>query len=174
MHWRRSSRFSLSEQDHTKWSKQNKRRNVQKSSRVCNKWKEVVESLMIEQSTFKHVTRRARSSENRNAVNIKKSCRMSNNSWENCLKLRNEQEIQLQTHWFKRQFSLWSSQNALTLLWQCRIRWKWCFKLTFHHLQRFSCWTQKTSNTRSWLRMTSCWCIMRLRELSTRWCSTRL
>ncbi len=53
---------------------------------------------MIKQSTFKHVTRKARSSENRNAVNIKKSCRMLNNSWENYSKLQNEQEMQLQTY----------------------------------------------------------------------------
>ncbi len=142
MHWRRSSRFSLSERDHMKWSKQNERRSVQRSSRVWNEWEEVVESSTTEQSTFKHVTRRARSSENRNAVNIEKSCRMSNNSQEDCLKLRNEQEMQSQIHWLKRQFLFWSSQNALTLLQQCKIKWRWCFKLTFHHLQRFSCWTQ--------------------------------
>ena len=117
--------------------------------------------------------RRARSSENRNAVNIKKSCRMLNNSQENCSKLRNEQEMQLQIHWLKRQFSLWSSQNASTSLWQRRIRWRWCFRLTFHHLQRFSCWTQKTSSTHSWSRMTFRWHIARLRKSSTRWCSTR-
>ncbi len=142
MHWRKSSRFSLSERDHTKWSKQNKRRSVWKLLRVCNEWKEAVESLMTEQSTFKHVIRRARSSENRNAVNIERSCRTSNNSRENCSKLRNEQEMQSQTHSLKRQFSHWRSQSALTLSQQCRIKWRWCFKLTFHHLQRFSCWTQ--------------------------------
>ena len=53
---------------------------------------------MIEQSTFEHVTRKAKSSENRNAVNIKKSCRTLNNSQENCSKLQNEQEMQLQIH----------------------------------------------------------------------------
>ncbi len=90
MHWRRSSRFSLFERDHIKWSKQNERRSVQRSSRACNEWEKVVELLMIEQSTFEHVIKRARSSENRNAVNIKRSCRTLNNSWENCLKLRNE------------------------------------------------------------------------------------
>ncbi len=174
MHWRRSSRFSLSERDHTKWSKQNKQRSVWRSSRACDEWEEVVELLMTEQSTFKHVTRRAKSSENRNAVNIKRSCRMLNNSQENCSKLRNEQEMQSQTHWFKRQFSFWSSQSASTLLWQRRIRWRWCFRLTFHHLQRFSCWTQKTSSIHSRLRMMLCWCIVRLRRLFTRWCSTRL
>ncbi len=75
MHWRKSSRFLLSEWDHTKWSKQNERRNVWKSSKACNEWEETVESLMIEQSTFKHMTRRARSSENRNAVNIEQFSR---------------------------------------------------------------------------------------------------
>ncbi len=80
MHWKKSSRFSLSERDHMKRSKQNEWRSVQKSSRACDEWEEVVESSMIEQSTFKHVIRRAKSSENRNAVNIEKSCRMSNNS----------------------------------------------------------------------------------------------
>ncbi len=69
MHWRRLLRFSLFKQDYMKWSKQNERRSVWKSSKACNKWKETVESLMTEQSTFKHITRRARSSENRNAVN---------------------------------------------------------------------------------------------------------
>ncbi len=174
MHWRKLSRFLLFERDHTKWSKQNERRSVQRSSKVCNEWKEVVKLLMTEQSTFKHVIRRARSSENRNAVNIKRSCRTWNNSWENCSKLRNEQEMQSQTHWFKRQFSLWSSQNASTSLQQHKIRWRWCFRLTFHHLQRFSCWTQKTSSTRSWLRMMLRWCITRLRKSFTKWCSTRL
>ncbi len=157
MHWRRSLRFSLSEQDHTKWSKQNERRSVWRSSRVYNEWKEVVELSTTEQSTFKYVTRRARSSENRNAVNIKKSCRTLNNSWENCLKLRNEQEMQSQTHWLKQQFLFWSSQSASTSLWQRRIRWKWCFRLTFHHLQRFSCWTQKTSSIHSRLKMMFHW-----------------
>ena len=127
-------RFSLSERDYMKWSKQNERRSVWKSSKICNEWEEVVKSSMIEQSTFKHVIRRARSSENRNAVNIKRSCRMLNNSWENCSKLQNEQEMQLQTHWLKRQFSLWSSQSASTSLRQRKIRWRWCFRLTFHHL----------------------------------------
>ncbi len=103
--------------------------------------KKVVESLMTEQSTFKHVIKRARSSENRNAVSIEISCRMLNNSQENCLKLRNEQEMQSQIHCLKWQFSLWSSQSALTSSQQYKIKWKWCFKLTFHHLQRFSCWT---------------------------------
>ncbi len=168
MHWRRSSRFLLSERNHMKWSKQNELRSVQRSSRACNEWKEAVESLMIEQSTFKHVTRRARSSENRNAVNIKRSCRTLNNSQENCSKLRNEQEMQSQTHWLKRQFSLWSSQNALTSLWQCRIRRRWCFRFTFHNFQRFSCWIQKTSSICSWLRMMLRWCIARLRESFTR------
>ncbi len=90
MHWRRSLRFSLSEQDHIKWSKQNEQRNVWRSSKACNEWEETVELLTIEQSTFEHVIKRARSSENRNAVNIKKLCRMLNNSWKNCSKLRNE------------------------------------------------------------------------------------
>ncbi len=153
MHWRKSLRFSLSKQVHTKWSKQNERKNVWRSSRACNEWEEAVELLMTEQSTFKHVTRRARSSENRNIVNIEKSCRTLNNSQENCSKLQNKQEMQLQTHWFKWQFSLWSSQSALTSLWQRKIRRRWCFRLTFHHLQRFLCWTQKTSSTHSWLRM---------------------
>jgi len=54
-----------------------------------------VESSTTEQSTFKHVTRRARSSKNRNAVNIERSCRTSNNSRENCSKMQNEQEMQL-------------------------------------------------------------------------------
>ena len=116
MHWRRSLRFSLSERDHMKWSKQNERKSVQRSSRACNEWEEAVESLMTEQSTFKHVTRRVRSSENRNAVNIEKLCRMLNNSQENCSKLWNEQEMQLKTHWLKQQFSFWSSQNASTSL----------------------------------------------------------
>ncbi len=142
MNWRRSSRFSLSERDYMKWSKQNEWRNVWKSLRVCNELKEIIKLLMIKQSTFKHVIRKARLSENRNAVNIKKSCKMLNNSWENCLKLQNEQEMQLQIHWLKQQFSLWSSQNVLTSLQQHRIKWKWCFRLTFHHLQRFSCWIQ--------------------------------
>ena len=173
MHWRRLLRFSLSERDHTKWSKQNEWRSVWRSSRACNKWKEIVKSSMIEQSTFKHVTRRARSSENRNAMNIERSCRMSNNSQENCLKLWNEQEMQLQTHWLKQQFSFWSSQSASTSLWQRKIRWKWCFKLTFHHFQKFSCWTQKTSSTHSWLKMMLRWYIARLRESFTRWCLTR-
>ncbi len=124
MHWRRSSRFSLFKQNHTKWSKQNERRSVWRLSRACNEWEKAVESSMTEQSTFKHVTRRARSSENKNAMNIEKSCRMLNNSWENCSKLQNEQEMQLQTHWLKCQFSLWLSQNASTLLWQRRIRWR--------------------------------------------------
>ncbi len=174
MHWRKSSRFSLSEQDHMKWSKQNEQRSVQRSLRVCNEWEEAVKSLIIEQSTFKHVTRRARLSENRNAVNIKKSCRMLNNSWENCSKLRNEQEMQLQTHWLKRQFSLWSSQSASTSLQQCKIRWRWCFRLTFHHFQKFLSWTQKTSSTHFWLRIMLRWCNARLRKSSTKWCSTRL
>ncbi len=142
MHWRRSLRFSLFERNHMKWSKQNERKSVQRSSRACNEWEEFIESLMIEQSTFKHVTRRARLSENRNAVNIKRSCRMLNNSWENCSKLWNEQEMQSQTHWLKRQFFFWSSQSALTSSQQRRIKRRWCFKLTFHHLQRFSCWIQ--------------------------------
>ncbi len=129
---------------------------------------------MIEQSTFEHVTRKAKSSENRNAVNIKKSCRTLNNSQENCSKLQNEQEMQLQIHWLKQQFFFWSSQNASTSLWQCRIRWIWCFKLTFHHLQRFSCWIQKILSTRSWFRMMLRWCIARLRKSSTKWCSTKL
>ncbi len=98
MHWRKSSRFSLSEWNHMKWLKQNERKSVQRLFRACNKWKKAVELLMIEQSTFKHVTRKARSSENRNAVNIKRSCRMLNNFQKNCLKLQNEQEMQLQTH----------------------------------------------------------------------------
>ena len=174
MHWRRSLRFSLFKRDYTKWSKQNERRSVWRSSKACNEWKEVIKSSTIEQNTFKHVIRRARSSENRNAVNIKRSCKMLNNSQENCSKLRNKQEMQLQTHWLKRQFSLWSSQSASTLLQQCKIRWRWCFKLTFYHLQKFSCWTQKTSSTNFQLRMTSCRCIARLRESSTRWCSTKL
>ncbi len=174
MHWRRLLRFSLSERDHMKWSKQNEWRSVWRSSRACNEWEETVELLMTEQSTFKHVTRRVRSSENRNAVNIEKSCKMLNNSQENCLKLRNEQEMQLQTHWLKRQFFLWSSQSASTSLQQRKIRWKWCFKLTFHHFQRFLCWTQKTLNIHSWLRMMLCWYIARLKESSTKWCSTRL
>ncbi len=80
MHWRKSLRFSLSEWNHTKWSKQNERKSVQKLSRACNKWKEAVESSTIKQSTFKHVIKRVRSSENRNAVNIEKSCRTLNNS----------------------------------------------------------------------------------------------
>ena len=80
MHWRRSLRFLLSKQDHMKWSKQNEQRSVWKSSKACDEWKKTVESLMIKQSTFKHVTKRARSSENRNAVNIKRSGRMLNNS----------------------------------------------------------------------------------------------
>ncbi len=171
MHWRKSSRILLSERDHTKWSKQNEWRSVQRS---CNEWEKAVKSSMIEQSTFKHVTRRAKSSENKNAVNIKRSCRMLNNSRENCSKLRNKQEMQLQTHWLKQQFSLWSSQSASTLLQQCKIRWRWCFRLTFHHLQRFLCWTQKTSSICSQLRMMLCWCIMKLKELSTRQRSTRL
>ncbi len=174
MHWRKSSRFSLSERDHMKWSNQNERRSVWRSSRACNEWEEAVESSTTEQSTFKHVTRRARSSEDRNAVNIKKSCRMLNNSRENCSKLRNEQEMQSQTHWLKQQFFLWLSQSASTSLWQCRIRRRWCFKLTFHHFQRFSCWTQKTLSTHSWLRMMFRWHIARLKESSTKWCSTRL
>ncbi len=124
MHWRRLLRFSLFERDYTKWSKQNERRNVWRLSRACDKWEEAVKSSMIEQSTFKHVTRKARSSENRNAVNIKRSCRMLNNSQKNCSKLQNEQEMQLQTHWLKQQFFLWSSQSASTLLWQCKIRWR--------------------------------------------------
>ncbi len=173
MHWRRSSRFSLFERNHMKWSKQNEQRSVWRLSRVCNEWEEAVESSMIEQSTFKHVTRRARSSENRNAMNIKRSCRMSNNSWEDCLKLRNEQEMQLQTHWLKRQFFLWSSQNALTSSQQRKIKRRWCFRLTFRHLQRFSCWTQYTSSTRSWLKMMLRWCIMRLKESSTKQHLTR-
>jgi len=53
---------------------------------------------MIEQSTFKHVTRRVKSSENRNAINIERSCRTSKKFQEDCSKLRNEQEMQLQTH----------------------------------------------------------------------------
>jgi len=53
---------------------------------------------MTEQNTFKHMTRKARSSENRNAVNIERSCRTLNNFQENCSKLQNEQEMQLQTH----------------------------------------------------------------------------
>ena len=53
---------------------------------------------MIEQSTFEHVIRKAKSSENRNAMSIERSCRMLNNFQEDCLKLRNEQEMQLQTH----------------------------------------------------------------------------
>ena len=174
MYWRKSSRFLLFEQDHMKWSKQNEQRSVWRSSRACNEWEKAVKLSMIEQSTFKHMIRRARSSENRNAVNIERSCRMSNNSWEDCSKLRNEQEMQSLTYWLKQQFFLWSSQNASTSLWQHKIRWKWCFKLTFHHLQRFSCWTQKTSSTRSWLRMTFRWCIARLRESFTKQCSTRL
>ncbi len=141
MHWRKSSRFSLSERDHMKWSKQNEQRSVWKSSKACNEWEEIIKSSMIEQSTFEHVTRKVRSSENRNAVSIEKSCKMLNNSQEDCSKLQNEQEMQLQTYWLKRQFSLWSSQNALTLSQQCKIKWRWCFKLTFYHLQRFSCWT---------------------------------
>ncbi len=134
MHWKRSSRFLLSEQNHTKWSKQNEWRNVWRLSKACNEWKKAVELLMIEQSTFKHVTRKARSSENRNAVNIEKSCKMLNNSWENCSKLQNEQEMQLQTHWLKWQFFLWSSQSALTSSQQRKIKRRWCFKLTFYHL----------------------------------------
>ncbi len=122
MHWRRSLRFLLSEWDYMKWSKQNERRSVWKSLKVCNKWEEVVKLLMIEQSTFKHMTRKARSSENKNAVNIKKSCRMLNNSWENFSKLRNEQEMQSQIHWLKQQFFFWSSQNALTSLQQYKIK----------------------------------------------------
>ena len=174
MHWRKSSRFSLFEQDHMKWSKQNEWRSVWKSSKACNEWKEVVKSSMTEQSTFKHVIKRAKLSENKSAVNIEKSCRMLSNSQENCFKSWNEQEMQSQTHWLKRQFSLWLSQSALTSSRQCRIRWRWCFKLTFHHFQRFSCWTQKISSTHSWLRMISCWCIARLKELFTKWCLTRL
>ncbi len=174
MHWRKSLRFLLSERDYTKWSKQNERRSVWKSSRACNEWEEVVKLLMIEQNTFKHMIRRARLSENRNAVNIEKSCRTLNNSWKNCLKLQNKQEMQSQTHWLKRQFLLWSSQSALTLLQQCKIRWRWSFRLTFHHLQRFSCWTQKTSSTHSWWRMMLRWCIIKLKESFIRWCSTRL
>ncbi len=142
MHWRRSLRFSFFERDHMKWSKQNERKSVWKSSRACNEWEEVVESSIIEQSTFKHVTRRTRSSENRNAVNIEKSCKTLNNSQENCLKLQNKQKMQLQTYWLKQQFSFWLSQSALTSSQQRRIKWRWCFRLTFHHLQRFSCWTQ--------------------------------
>ncbi len=114
MHWRKSLRFSFFERDHMKWSKQNERKSVWKSSKACNEWEEAVESSMTEQSTFKHVTRKARSSENRNAVNIERSCRILNNSWEDCLKLWNEQEMQSQTHWLKQQFSFWSSQSALT------------------------------------------------------------
>ncbi len=102
MHWRKSLRFLFFKWNHIKWSKQNERKSVWRSLRVCNEWKEVVELLMIEQSTFKHVTRRARSSENKNAVNIKRSCRMSSNFQENCFKSWNEQEMQLQTHSFKR------------------------------------------------------------------------
>ncbi len=173
MHWKRSSRFSFFERNYTKWLKQNERRSVWRSLRACNEWKKVVESLIIEQSTFKHVTRRAKSSENRNTVNIERSCRTLNNSRENCSKLRNKQEMQLQTHWLKRQFSLWFSQSASTLLRQRRIRRRWCFRFTFHHLQRFSCWTQKTSSNRSQLRIMFCWCITRLRESFTRWCVTR-
>ncbi len=139
MHWRRSLRFSLFKRNYMKWSKQNERRSVQRSSRACNEWEKAVESLMIEQSTFKHVTRRARSSENRNAVNIERSCKTLNNSRENCSKLRNEQEMQLQTYWLKRQFFLWSSQSALTSSQQRRIKRRWRFRLTFHHLQWFSC-----------------------------------
>ncbi len=142
MHWRRSLRFSFFERDHMKWSKQNERKSVWKSSRACNEWEKVVESSIIEQSTFKHVTRRTRSSENRNAVNIEKSCKTLNNSQENCLKLQNKQKMQLQTYWLKQQFSFWLSQSALTSSQQRRIKWRWCFRLTFHHLQRFSCWTQ--------------------------------
>ncbi len=174
MHWRKSLRFLLFEWDHMKWSKQNERRSVQRSSRACNEWEKAVESSMIEQSTFKHVIKRARSSENKNAVNIKKSCRTLNNSWKNCSKLRNEQEMQSQIYWFKRQFFLWLSQSASTSLQQRKIRWKWCFKLTFHYLQRFSCWTQKTSSTHSQLRMMLHWCIARLKELFTKWCLIKL
>ncbi len=94
MHWRRLSRFSLSEWDHMKWSKQNEQRSVWRLLRACNEWEEAVESLMIKQSTFKHVIKRTKSSENKNAVNIKRSCRTLNNSQENCSKLRNEQEMQ--------------------------------------------------------------------------------
>ncbi len=79
MHWRKSLRFSLFEWNHMKWSKQNERKSVQRSSRACNEWEEVVESLMIEQSTFKHVIRRVKSLKNRDAVNIKRSCKMLNN-----------------------------------------------------------------------------------------------
>ncbi len=46
------------------------------------------------------------------------------------------------THWLKRQFFFWSSQNALTSSQQHKIKRRWCFRFTFHHLQRFSCWTQ--------------------------------
>ncbi len=141
MHWRRLLRFSLFEWDHMKWSKQNERRSVWKSSKVCNEWKKAVKSSTIEQSIFKHVIRKARSSENRNTMNIKKSCRTLNNSQKNCSKLWNEQEMQLQTHWLKQQFLLWSSQSALTSSQQCKIKWRWCFRLTFYHLQKFSCWT---------------------------------
>ncbi len=80
MHWRKSLRFLLFEWDYTKWSKQNEQRSVQRSSKAFNEWEKTVEFLIIEQSTFKYVTRKAKSSENRNTVNIKKSCRMLNNS----------------------------------------------------------------------------------------------
>ena len=121
MHWRKSLRFLLSERDHMKWLKQNERRSVRRLLRACNEWEKTVESSMTEQSTFKHVTRRARSSENRNAVNIERLCRMLNNSQENCSKLRNEQEMQLQTYWLKQQFFLWlnwlSSQVSISIFW---------------------------------------------------------
>jgi len=139
-------------------------KNMQRMKRSCwiiDDWTEYLQACDKKSKIIK----------NRNAVNIKKLYRTLNNSWKNYSKLQNEQ---LQTHWLKQQFSLWSSQSALTSLWQCRIRWRWCFRFTFHHLQKFLCWTQKTSSTRSWLRMMLRWCIARLRELFTKWCSTKL
>ncbi len=120
------------------------------------------------------MTRRARSSENRNAVNIEKSCKTLSDSQENCFELRNEREMQSQTHWLKRWFLLWWNQNVSTSSQQHRIKQKWCFMLTFYHLQRFSCWIRKTLNICSQLKIMLRWHIARLKESFTRWHLTRL